>query len=101
MSTKARVAEKVAEKTGMQRARAVEAVQAFVDSAKDALATDGKLAIVGFGAFTLKKRRGRQGRNPRTGETIEVPEKTVASFRPGKAFRQLVNGGMDDGEGDD
>lgn len=50
-----------------------------------------RIELRGFGSFSLRQRNSRQGRNPRTGEVVEVVEKTVPFFKPGKAFRERLN----------
>lgn len=89
--TKADVAIKVAAKTGLSRKDAMEAVELFLSSVKDALKRGEKVSLVGFGTFNVKTKFARAGRNPRTGERISIPQKQVATFKPGKAFRELVN----------
>ena len=51
----------------------------------------GKLALVGFGSFTVKERAARDGRNPQTGETIKIPARRVVSFKPGSELKGAVN----------
>lgn len=89
--TKAEVANKVAEKTGLSRKETVDALETFLDCIKDALKHDEKVSLVGFGTFYVKDKNARNGRNPRTGEKIRIPDKKVATFKPGKAFREVVN----------
>jgi DNA-binding protein HU-beta len=89
--TKAVVAAKVAEKTGMSRKDTTEAIEIFLESIKQALKQDRKVSLVGFGTFFMKQKNARNGRNPRTGERIYIPPKNVATFKPGKAFRQMVD----------
>ena len=89
--TKAEVANKVIEKTGLSRKQATIAVEAFLSSIKDALRKGEKISLVGFGTFIVKHKNARNGRNPRTGEKIHIPEKKTAYFKPGKAFRETVN----------
>ena len=88
--TKAEVAAKLAEKTGISHKQAVEAVELFLESVKGALQTGEKVSLVGFGTFYVKERNARNGRNPRTGSSIKIPKKCVATFKPGKAFRERV-----------
>jgi integration host factor subunit beta len=57
------------------------------------LSRGGRVELRGFGAFTVKRRDPRQGRNPRTGEAVEVPGKAAPFFKPGKELREIVNGG--------
>lgn len=89
--TKAVVAAKVAQKTGMSRKDTMDAIEIFLESVKDALKQGKKVSLVGFGTFYMKEKKARNGRNPRTGERISIPAKLVATFKPGKAFRELVN----------
>ena len=61
----------------------------------DALARGDRVELRGFGAFSVRERGARKGRNPRTGEAVEVEAKSVPFFRPGKELRARVNGGVD------
>lgn len=74
-------------------------VQTIFDEIADALARGGRVELRGFGAFTTRRRDARTGRNPRTGEAVEVAGKGMPHFRPGKELRIRVNGGHDPGEG--
>lgn len=89
--TKADVAIRVSAKTGLSRKHATEAVEIFLESVKVALREGEKVSLVGFGTFNVKVKNARAGRNPRTGEKISIPQKQVATFKPGKAFREQVN----------
>ena len=75
---------KVAEKAGMKKGRVGTVINSMIESIKEALERGEKVAIVGFGTFALANRAAREGRNPRTGETLRIPEKKVVRFRPGK-----------------
>ena len=88
--TKAEVANSVSQKTGMSRKDSIEAVEVFLDCLKDALKNGEKVSLVGFGTFYVKHKNARNGRNPRTGEKISIPAKRIASFKPGKSFREMV-----------
>jgi integration host factor subunit beta len=66
-------------------------VSAFFDSVGDQLATGGRVELRGFGAFSTRKRDARVGRNPRTGESVEVDAKRVPYFKPGKEMRERLN----------
>jgi DNA-binding protein HU-beta len=92
--TKAVVAQKVCDRTGMSRKDTMDAIEIFLESVKDALKQRRKVSLVGFGTFYVKEKKSRNGRNPRTGERIYIPPKLVATFKPGKAFREMVNGGQ-------
>ncbi len=88
--TKAEVATRLMEKTGLSRNQSIETVEFFLKSIKDSLKNGEKVCLVGFGTFYIKEKKARKGRNPRTGEDIDIPNKKIAVFKPGKAFRELV-----------
>ena len=70
-------------------------VNTIFDTITDALARGDRVELRGFGAFSVKHRKARLGRNPRTGETVSVEEKVVPYFKTGKELRQRLNGGSD------
>lgn len=70
-------------------------VSVILEEIADALARGHRVELRGFGAFSVRKRKARTGRNPRTGETVHVEAKSVPFFRPGKELRARVNGGED------
>jgi integration host factor subunit beta len=75
------------------RAEDVErAVDTFFDEIGGRLAKGGRVELRGFGAFSVRERGARKGRNPRTGEAVEVPGKSVPFFKPGKEMRARLNG---------
>lgn len=78
------------EKTGLPRKDAIEAVEVFLQSVKDGLQSSQKVSLVGFGTFFVKEKDSRNGRNPRTGELIQIPPKKVAVFKPGKPLRDVI-----------
>ena len=67
------------------------ALDTFFDEISESLAVGGRVELRGFGAFSTRQREGRKGRDPRTGETVEVAEKRVPYFKPGKEMRQRLN----------
>ncbi|QIG54124.1 integration host factor subunit beta [Altererythrobacter sp. BO-6] len=74
------------------RAEEVEqVVDIFFDEIAERLAEGGRVELRGFGAFSTREREGRTGRNPRTGETVDVPAKRVPYFKPGKEMRKRIN----------
>ena len=79
--------EAVAEKAGMSRAQAARAVDATLASVAEALSKGEKVQLLGFGTFEKKVRPARQGRNPRTGETLEIAESKNVGFKAGSALR--------------
>lgn len=70
-------------------------VNVILDEISNALANGDRVELRGFGAFSVRKRDARKGRNPRTGAPVEVPEKSVPFFKAGKELRARVNGGED------
>jgi integration host factor subunit beta len=68
-------------------------VNAILDTIADALARGDRVELRGFGAFSVKKREARTGRNPRTGETVSVSEKVIPVFKTGKEMRTRLNAG--------
>jgi len=69
------------------------AVNAILDTIVEGLARGDRVELRGFGAFSVKERGARQGRNPRTGEKVDVPDKRVPFFRTGKEMRERLNNG--------
>ncbi len=67
------------------------AVDTFFDQIAEALATGGRVELRGFGAFSTRQRDARRARNPRTGESVSVPQKRVPYFKPGKEMRARLN----------
>ena len=67
-------------------------VETVFDEISDALARGDRVELRGFGAFSVKHRDARMGRNPRTGEAVPVPEKKLPFFKTGKALREKLNG---------
>ncbi len=80
----------VAAKAELSKKDAEAAVAAVFDSVKDALADGDKVALVGFGTFSIKERAARTGLNPRTKETIEIPAAKVPTFKAGAALKVAV-----------
>jgi DNA-binding protein HU-beta len=88
---KAELIDAVTGQTGLQKADATRAVDAVFDSITSALKSGDAVALLGFGTFAVKARAARAGRNPRTGETIEIAASKVPGFKAGKALRDAVN----------
>ncbi len=87
---KADIIEKVHEVVGGTRADAERAVETVISSVSDALGKGQEVSIAGLGIFATKTRNARTGRNPRTGETIEIPAMRVPKFRAAKALKDAV-----------
>ena len=80
----------VAAKAELSKKDAEAAVNAVFDSVKDALAEGDKVSLIGFGTFSVKTRAARTGLDPRTKETIEIPESKVPAFKAGSALKDAV-----------
>jgi DNA-binding protein HU-beta len=83
--------EVVADDAGLSKADATRAVDAVIGAITKALKAGKQVSLVGFGTFAVKTRAARQGRNPRTGETIQISASKVPGFKAGKALKDAVN----------
>jgi DNA-binding protein HU-beta len=79
-----------AEKTGLKRAQVKEFFDQLAELASNEVKTNGEFALPGFGKLVLSERKAREGRNPQTGETIQIPAKTTLKFRLGKSIKDTV-----------
>jgi DNA-binding protein HU-beta len=82
---------KIADETGMTKADAGRALEAFVGTVTKALKKGDSVQIVGFGTFDVRKRGARTGRNPQTGETIKIKASKNVGFKAGKALKDALN----------
>lgn len=81
----------VADKASLSKADAAKAVDAMMEVVGDALKAGDQVALIGFGTFLNRRREARDGRNPRTGETIKIAAANVPAFKAGKALKDAVN----------
>lgn len=81
----------VAQESGLTKADADRAVEAMFNVIKETLKSGDTVSLVGFGTFLARERAARTGRNPRTGESIEIKASTVPAFKAGKALRDALN----------
>lgn len=88
--TKAELIDKIAASAGVTKADAAKSLDATIDSVKAALKKGHKVTLVGFGTFSVSKRKARKGRNPRTGEEIKIPATKVPKFTAGKSLKDAV-----------
>ena len=88
---KRELVEAVAEGTGMSRSAAAEALDAVLEAVAGSLAAGEPVSVPGFGTFEVRERGARTGRNPRTGEAIEIAASRAPAFRAGKALRDRLN----------
>ena len=81
----------MAEKSGLTKADSERAYKAFVETVTETLANGDTLSLIGFGTFLVRDRAARTGRNPRTGETIQIKASKNPAFKAGKALKDAVN----------
>ena len=89
--TKSDLIEKISDRTNLPKKRAEDIVNAFFDSMTDALLEDERIEVRGFGSFSIREYDARTGRNPRTGQKVEVDEKKSVHFKVGKDLRERLN----------
>jgi integration host factor subunit alpha len=89
--TRKELAQLINEKMGFSQRSAGELVDAVFDKLKKTLLAEESIKIVQFGTFTVRKKSSRVGRNPRTGETMEISKRSMVSFRPSKVVREKLN----------
>ncbi len=88
---KTELVDHIADAADISKASAGRALDAVLDSVTNALKESEQVALVGFGTFAVKERPARTGRNPKTGEPIQISASRVASFKPGKALKEAIN----------
>jgi integration host factor subunit beta len=89
--TKAELVDEVARVVQLTKKQAETIVNIVFDSIVDSLRSGQKIELRGFGSFRLRSRKSRTGRNPKTGEKVEVPSKKIPYFKPGKELKELIN----------
>jgi len=88
---KAQLIEAIAGESGLTKADAKKALDGFIKVTGDALKKGDRIALVGFGSFSVSERRARTGRNPQTGKEIQIPAKKVVKFKAGSDLTDAVN----------
>jgi len=88
--TKAELIGAIAKSVDITKDKAGKALEAFQDTVTKELKKNGRLALVGFGTFSVSKRKAREGRNPQTGKAIKIPAKKVIKFKAGKGLASKV-----------
>lgn len=88
---KSELIESIADSADISKAAAARALDAMIDAVSGALKDGTPVSLVGFGRFHVKTRSARKGRNPQTGEPIEIKASKVPGFTPGKALKEAVN----------
>lgn len=89
--SKQQLVEMIAEKASLTKADAARALDATMESVIEALKKGEKVSLVGFGTFATSKREAREGRNPRTGETVKIAARTAVTFKAGSKLKDAVN----------
>ncbi len=97
--TKAELVDEVARVVQLTKKQAETIVNIVFDSIVDSLRAGQKIELRGFGSFRLRSRKSRTGRNPKTGEKVEVPSKKIPYFKPGKELKELINKALAEVEG--
>jgi nucleoid DNA-binding protein len=88
--TKKEIVKTISEEIGLTQLKTKEIVQKTFDAIVETLVEEGRIELRNFGVFEVKKRAARKARNPRTGERVDVPEKSVVTFKPGKEMEERV-----------
>ncbi|MCF6217798.1 MAG: HU family DNA-binding protein [Gammaproteobacteria bacterium] len=88
---KTELVDAVAESADLSKASAARAVDATLAAISGTLAQGDQVALIGFGTFLVRDRAARTGRNPRTGDSIDIPAAKIPAFKPGKALKDAVN----------
>ena len=88
---KAELIAAISENAGLTKADSKKALDSFIDVTMEALKKGDRVALVGFGSWTVKQREARKGRNPQTKEEIMIPAKKVVKFKPGSELAGSVN----------
>ncbi len=92
MANKADLIDGVATKSGLTKKDATAAVEALFEVVTETLAEGERVQVIGFGSFEVRERAARKGRNPQTGEEIEIPATKVPAFKAGKGLKDSVKG---------
>jgi DNA-binding protein HU-beta len=88
---KAELVDKIADTAGLNKAEAERALNAFIETIQGAVSSDDKVTLPGFGSFSRSSRAARTGRNPRTGEPVQIAASKGVKFSAGAAFKSAVN----------
>jgi len=89
---KSQLVHAIANEADLSKAQAERALNAFTKTVSDELASGGDIALIGFGTFSVSARAARTGRNPKTGEALQIAAANVPKFKAGKALKDSCNG---------
>ncbi len=90
---KGELVERIAKDAKLSKTQATNSLNAALKGIEGTLKKGGKVTLVGFGTFSVGKRKARTGRNPQTGNSLKIPARKVAKFSPGAGLRKIVNRG--------
>ena len=88
---KADLVSEIASRTGLTKTKSSEVIYSVIESIQESLSRGEKVTLVGFGTFDTITRKARKGRNPKTGEELNIPEKRAARFKAGSGLSNVVN----------
>lgn len=88
---KTQLIDRLSEMSGESKKASESILNAFIETVTEELSNGGTVALIGFGTFSTSARSARQGRNPQTGEALEIKARTVANFKVGSQLKQAVN----------
>jgi DNA-binding protein HU-beta len=88
---KGELIEKVAKNSGSSKKDADKALSSILDAIAESVATGNKVTLIGFGTFSVSERAAREGRNPQTGETIQIPARKIVKFKAGSKLLEAAN----------
>lgn len=89
---RAELVDAIVKETGVSKKDTEAVLKSFMNVTEKAVKKGNPVQLIGFGTFSLSKRKARKGKNPKTGEAIKIPARKVPVFKAGKAFKDLVNG---------
>lgn len=96
--TKAEITERIFNKVGFSKKESADIVELVFDTIKETLEKGDKIKISGFGNFVVREKRPRIGRNPQTGQEIEISARRVITFRPSQVLKATLNAGLSESE---
>ena len=88
--TKKEIVKQISDDTGLTQLKTKEIVQKTFDAIMETLLSEGRIELRNFGVFEVKRRKARKARNPRTGSRVDVPPKSVVTFKPGKEMEEKI-----------
>ncbi|MDN6162310.1 MAG: HU family DNA-binding protein [Atopostipes sp.] len=94
MANKSDLVDGIASKTGMTKKDSAAAVEAFLEVVQETLVEGDRVQLIGFGSFEVRDRAARKGRNPQTGEELQIPATKVPAFKAGKGLKDAVKASM-------